>query len=423
MEDVLLCLTSSHRNASFDLLEKLSIGAPLAAGELVGRSAFVNGVVVLATCNRFEAYLDIDEPLTAAAAVAVETAVDVVSEVSGVEASDLRDSVTVLCGNEVAEHLFAVSSGLESVILGEDEISGQVRRSLEQARAAGTTSSVLERLFQKASQTSRGVKTQTAIGGVGRTLVRLALELVSSRVADWSATRVLVVGTGQYAGTTVAALRDRGVSDVTVFSPSGRAGAFALRHGVAASVSLTDALAGADVVITCTSSEIPVITPALLAVAQRRIIVDLGLPRNVDPAVADLDGIELLDLETVSLHAPLEELSAADDARTMVTAAANEFAAHAAEQQLAPAIVALRTHVFELLDAEVARSRKRGDDPRTEAALRHLAGVMLHTPSVRARELARSGHGDEFAAAVEALFGVEVAAAISDADEADDLLA
>ena len=422
MEDVLLCLTSSHRNASFDLLEKLSIGAPLAAGELVGRSDFVSGVVVLATCNRFEAYLDIDEPLTAAAAVAVETAIDVVSEMSGVRASDLRDSVTVLCGNDVAEHLFAVSSGLESVILGEDEISGQVRRSLEQARAAGTTSSVLERLFQKASTTSRGVKTQTAIGGVGRSLVRLALELVSSRVADWSQARVLVVGTGQYAGTSLAALRDRGVRDITVFSPSGRAGAFAVRHGVDSSESLANALANADVVITCTSSETPVIVPGLLTAGRRRIVVDLGLPRNVDPAVADVEGIELLDLETVSLHAPLEELNAADDARSLVSAAANEFAAHAAEQRLAPAIVALRGHVFELLEAEVERSRKRGDDPRTEAALRHLAGVLLHTPSVRARELARSGDGERFAAAVEALFGVTVTEP-EVTSEADDLLA
>jgi glutamyl-tRNA reductase len=422
MEDVLLCLTSSHRNASFDLLEKLSIGAPLAAGELVGRSDFVSGVVVLATCNRFEAYLDIDEPLTAATAVAVETAIDVVSEMSGVRASDLRDSVTVLCGNDVAEHLFAVSSGLESVILGEDEISGQVRRSLEQARAAGTTSSVLERMFQKASQTSRGVKTQTAIGGVGRSLVRLALELVSSRVADWNATRVLVVGTGQYAATSLSALRDRGVRDITVFSPSGRAGAFAVRHGVASSESLSDALANADVVITCTSSETPVIVPGLLTPGRRRIVVDLGLPRNVDPAVADIEGIELLDLETVSLHAPLEELNAADDARSLVSAAANEFAAHAAEQRLTPAIVALRGHVFELLEAEVERSRKRGDDPRTEAALRHLAGVLLHTPSVRARELARSGEGERFAAAVEALFGVTAAEPAASA-EADDLLA
>jgi glutamyl-tRNA reductase len=409
---VLLCLTSSHHNASFDLLEKLSIGAPTAAGQLVETSDFVSGVVVLATCNRFEAYLDIDEPLTAAGVVAVETAITVVSTASGVEPDEMRDSIRVLSGNAVAEHLFAVSSGLESVIVGEDEISGQVRRALEQARSAGTTSSDLERLFQQASHTSRGVKNNTAIGGAGRSLVRLSLELASSRIVDWSETRVLVVGTGQYAGTTLAALRDRGVNDVSVYSASGRGEAFALRHGVSWSPSLTDGLAAAEVVITCTASQTPVITVDSLVPGQRRILIDLGLPRNIDPAVAGLDGVELLDLETVSLHAPLEELSAADDARAMISDAANEFAASAVEQELAPAIVALRSHVFDLLETEIARARKRGDaDGKTEAALRHLTGVLLHTPSARARELARAGDGESFAAAVTALFGIDVAPA------------
>jgi glutamyl-tRNA reductase len=417
---VLLCLTASHQNASFEFLEKLSIGAPSAAPLLIERSNFVSGAVVLATCNRFEAYLEIDEPLTAAAAVALEETIGVLSETSALGSDELRETITVLCGDAAVEHLFSVSSGLESVVIGEDEISGQVRRALEQARAVGTTSSGLESLFQKASQTSRGVKTRTAIGGAGRSLVRLALDLTASRVADWSATRVLIVGTGQYAGTTLAALRDRGVEDLAVFSPSGRAQKFAMRHGIAASVSLEDALVDADVVITCTSSETPVITPSNLVAGARRIVIDLGLPRNVDPAVSSIAGIELLDLETVRLHAPLKELTAADDARELVGRAAAEFRARTAEQELTPAIVALRSHVFGLLDAEIERARSRGDeDGRTEAALRHLAGVLLHTPSVRAREFARDGRGGEFTAAIDALFDVRgLARAIADEDSA-----
>ena len=126
--------------------------------------------------------------------------------------------------------------------------------------------------------------------------------------------------------------------------------------------------------------------------------VDLGLPRNVDAAVASIPGVELLDLETISLHAPLEELSAHDDARQLVRSAARGFSA---EAEAEPAIVALRTHVFELLDAEIARN------PHSEAALRHFAGVLLHGPSVRARDLAADGRGAEFARALE-LLGVEV---------------
>ena len=412
---MLLCLTANHHNASFDLLEKLSIGAPRAAGILVDKSDFVSGAVVLATCNRFEAYLEIDEPLTAATDMAVATTVQVIGEASGVDPDDLRNSVTVLRGDPVAEHLFAVSSGLESVIIGEDEIAGQVRRALTQARAAGTTSSGLERLFQNAAKTSRGVKNQTAIGGAGRSLVRLGLELASSRIADWSRTRVLIVGTGQYAGTTVAALRDRGAEDLTVFSPSGRAAKFATRLGLTATTSLVDALETADVVITCTSTETPVITTAVLSAGRNRILIDLGLPRNVEAAVAGIDGIELLDLETISIHAPLEELNATSDARAIVSEAASEFAALTAEQALAPAVVALRSHVFGLLESEIERVRTRGDDDgRIEAALRHLTGVLLHAPSVRARELARSGEGQEFSDAVTALFGIEVPDAVRD---------
>jgi glutamyl-tRNA reductase len=412
---VLLCLTANHHNASFDLLEKLSIGAPRAAGILVDKSDFVSGAVVLATCNRFEAYLEIDEPLTGATAMAVATMVQVIGEASGIDPDDLRNSVTVLRGDPVAEHLFAVSSGLESVIIGEDEIAGQVRRALTQARAAGTTSSGLERLFQNAAKTSRGVKNQTAIGGAGRSLVRLGLELASSRIADWSRTRVLIVGTGQYAGTTVAALRDRGAEDLTVFSPSGRAAKFATRLGLTATTSLVDALETADVVITCTSTETPVITAAMLSAGRHRILIDLGLPRNVEAAVAGIDGIELLDLETISIHAPLEELNATSDARAIVGEAASEFAALTAEQALAPAVVALRSHVFGLLESEIERVRTRGDDDgRIEAALRHLTGVLLHAPSVRARELARTGEGQEFSDAVTALFGIEVPDAVRD---------
>ena len=403
---MLICLTASHRNASFDLLEKLSVGAPSAASTLVEGSDFVSGAVVLATCNRFEAYLDVDEPLTAASAVAVEATIETMSSASGVDPDALRDSVTVMTGDDVVEHLFAVSAGLESVVVGEDEISGQVRRSLERARRSGTTSSDLERLFQKASHTSRGVKNRTNVGGAGRSLVRLALELASSRVTDWAEARVLIVGTGQYAATTVAALRDRGATDLGVWSRSGRAAWFGLKHGITAHDDLAEAVAWSDVLVTCTSTVEPVVTADVLD-GSRRLVIDLGLPRNVDPLVADVDGVELLDLETISLHAPLAELTAADDARALVSSAAAEFTAVAAEQSLTPAVVALRKHVFDVLDAEIERARSKGDSSeRTEAALRHLAGVLLHTPSVRARELAREGRGEEFRDGLEALFGL-----------------
>ncbi len=297
---MLLCLTANHRNASFDLLEKLSFAAPGATSRLVDSTAAVRGAVVLATCNRFEAYLDIDDSSVTAAAGAV---VDVMSRASDVPSAELRDAITVLASDEVVTHLFAVTSGLESVVVGEDEIAGQVGRALQQAREAGTTSGGLEQLFQRATQTSRGVKTRTSVGGAGRSLVRLALELASSRIPDWSITRVLVVGTGQYAATTVAALRDRGATMLSVYSPSGRSDAFGAKYGLAVQRDLSGAMLDADVIITCTSATV-IGTSAIIG-TERRLVIDLGMPRNVDPAIVSLEGIKLLDRETISLHAPL----------------------------------------------------------------------------------------------------------------------
>nr|WP_246298344.1 glutamyl-tRNA reductase [Leifsonia soli] len=413
-----MCFSSSHRTADFDLLERLERHAPAITAALSEHSDIVSGSVVLATCNRFEAYLDIDEPLPAARAVSTEAVLDAVSTAAGIDPDLLRGASAVYSDHAVAEHLFAVTSGLESVVVGEGEIAGQVRRALDAARRDGSVTSELERLFQVASRTSRGVKNRTGIMTAGRSLVRLALDLAESRVTDWAMTRVLLVGTGKYAGASLAALRDRGVTDVRVYSPSGRAAKFALSHDIAPveADGLLDALAESDLVVTCSAVTDYVLTRPLLAEAvarpdatERRLVVDLGLPRNVDPAVGELAGVELLDLETISIHAPLTELQAADDARTIVDAAAAEYRARTAEQEVTPALVALRTHVFDILDAEIERARRRGDgSEQTEAALRHLAGVLLHTPSVRARELAREGDAESFIAGAAAVFGIDV---------------
>ena len=428
---MLLCVSGSHKTASFDLLERLSVPTTPVAPLIAAHHECVQGAVVVATCNRFEAYVDMDEPVTAAVAVGVEATLSAIEAATGVPASELAGSYTVLGGGDVAEHLFSVASGLESVVVGEGEIAGQVRRALTESRTLGTTSGELERLFQRASEAQRGVKNSTAIGRAGRSLVRLGLELADSRIADWSTQRVLLVGTGAYAAATVAALRDQGAEDISVHSPSGRAAKFAAKHGLRAVSAETfpAAVAHADLVITCTTSEHHVVSAATFAAGRtaaeaaapasvgcpvdhsgRRLVVDLGLPRNVDPDVATVPGVDLLDLETIRLHAPLEELQATDAARDLVRDAARRFASVGERKNITPAVVALRAHVFGVLDAEVERVRARGDeDGQTEQALRHLVGVLLHTPTTRAHELAESGRGDEYVSALSALFGIEVA--------------
>jgi glutamyl-tRNA reductase len=292
------------------------------------------------------------------------------------------------------------------MVLGEDEISGQVRRALTSARADGTVSGELDAVFQRATRTSRSVRSAVDLGGAGRSVARLALDLASSRVADWSKAAVLVVGTGQYAATTIAGLRARGGVASRVCAAPGRAAGFALRFGARAEHDLREAIADADLVITCTArytvvpEHVPTEAPGP---GRQRLIIDLGLPRNVDPAVGAVPGIELLDLEILALHAPLPELGG--DAHRMVGAAVAEFAA---ERAAAPGIVAFRSHVLGILEGELARAEARGADEATLSAMRHLAGVLVHGPSVRARALAGEGRATEFELGLEAIFGIQV---------------
>lgn len=407
---MLLCITANHRNSSFEVLEKLAACEPGAISTRMTESSEVSGAVVVSTCNRFEAYLEVDAD--AGAGAAAEALLEILSDSSGVERGELESTVRILRDDEVVPHLFAVSAGLKSVVVGEDEIAGQVRRSLERARSNGTTTASLERLFQNASRTSKSVKSRTAVGRADRSLVRLALELAASRIADWSTTSVLLIGTGRYAATTVAALRDRGARDITVYSPSGRAAAFALKRELQVASELAVAISDADIVIGCTSREAPVVTPTVVSAGRRRLVIDLGLPRNVSPDVAGIPGIELLDLETIRLHAPLEELQATRAAHDVVDSAVSRFSDEEAERRAADSVIALRRHVLELLDRELERSKRRGTwTPEGEAELRHFAGVLLHTPTLRARELERSGDGSHFAAGLSAVFGIEAGSA------------
>jgi glutamyl-tRNA reductase len=439
---VLICFSASHKNAGFDMLERLSANANQAAPRILEGHDAVKGAVVVATCNRFEAYLDLDAPDGTSPVEVVHEAVRAVGAVADLDAAELRQTFGFVHGNAVAGHLFSVASGLESVVVGEGEIAGQVRRSLERARTEGTTTPELERLFQRASQTSRRVKNETELGGEGRSLVRLALDLAESRVTEWAQVRVLLVGTGRFAGASLAALRDRGVTDVVVHSPSGRAAKFAVGHGIEAVASgdYARVAASVDIIVTCTTADGHVVDRDLLltgratlaaasalpsigsaaessrtvepAPAERRqLVIDLGLPRNVAPDVVEAPGVELLDLETIKIHAPLEEFAATDAARAIVLRDTRAFGESREEQRLAPAVVALRKHVFDILDAEIERATARGDDDgRTEAALRHMAGVLLHTPMVRSRELARSGDQQSWIDGLEAVFGIAPAA-------------
>uniref|UniRef100_UPI0030FA7E7C glutamyl-tRNA reductase n=1 Tax=Cellulosimicrobium funkei TaxID=264251 RepID=UPI0030FA7E7C len=318
----LLSLTASHHELDLDALERLSTGAHSIGGSAVAACDVITGAVVLATCNRFELYLDVDAPLDGTGVQhATEHVARMVADASGVEVAEALASFRTRAGTEVAEHLFAVASGLDSMVVGEREIAGQVKRALETAHADGVTSSTLELLFQTASRTSKKVSTQTTLGGAGRSVVALGLDLAAAELPPWPQVRAVLIGTGSYAGASLAALRALGCDDVRVYSQSGRAEEFAAARGVEAVTDLVAALEDADLVVSCSGArgralaadaarpgserreqaiehgldaaavvrarERAAVRAGDEPVARPTVVLDLALHRDVDPRVAD----------------------------------------------------------------------------------------------------------------------------------------
>lgn len=411
---VLISLTASHRELDLDALERLSTGSASVGRTVVGACGPVQGSVVISTCNRFELYLDVDAPLDgdgvrhATAHVAA-----LVAGSSGVSTETAAASFTVRTGPEVTEHLFAVAAGLDSMVVGEREIAGQVKRSLAEAREDGTTSKTLELLFQTASRTSKQVGTRTALGAAGRSVVALGLDLAERELAApagpagpagpaWRDARVVLIGTGSYAGASVAALRARGCADVRVYSQSGRAESFAASHGVVAVAdgpgALMAALADADVVVSCSgargraatdpagaagaspdaagrapeaSLEYVLDAAAVVRARERAaaaagdepeprplVVLDLALHRDVDPSVADVEGVLLYDLGTLKAHAPAA-VAGVDEARGIVAEAVAAFEETRLGRAADAAVVALLDEAEVRVRAEVEEARAR----------------------------------------------------------------
>ncbi|WP_285248760.1 glutamyl-tRNA reductase [Pseudarthrobacter sp. efr-133-R2A-89] len=415
---VLFSLVATHADIDLETVAQLSNGSSGIAASTLIESPAVAGAVVLATCNRFEIYGE--APNAADVEAARAALVARISEASGLAEPLVSRSFNTRTGPEVTQHLFAVSAGLDSAVVGEREIAGQVRRALITAQHDGTASAGLVRLFQAASKTAKDVGAQTALGSRGLSIVSVALDLATdlSESPDWSAKKVVLFGTGAYAGATMALLRERGCTDISVYSSSGRAEGFvATRGGTALDVeSLRPAVAAADVMIGCSGSDTRVEADELAQVradsAQPLIAIDLALTHDFDPAVGELDGVELLTLESVRLAAPQEQAESLTQASGIVNGAAKAFEQEREARSVDSAIVALRRHTMNVLDAEMEKVRARhgctAAAEEVEFALRRMVKQLLHVPTVRARELAANGQQDDYVAALEALYGITV---------------
>jgi glutamyl-tRNA reductase len=399
----------SHLDVGLPELEHASVNALDLSSELLMQHD-AHGAVLLSTCNRVELYLDAEDP---------ERAVVRAGELLGttmVTVPDLSSRLRRRTGDDVARHLFSVASGLESMVVGEAEIAGQVRAAIADARREGTVTAPLDRLFGTASRVSRQVATTTGLGAAGRSVVSVALDLVEREHGPIAGRTVCLIGTGSFARISHAALRARGASELLLYSLSGRAARFAETHEgtVVAQTALTDALIDADLVVSCSGAPHPIIDRAALEqVAARRgrmlTIVDLALTRDVEPAVRGLPGVRVFDLADVAAHAPPAHGEAVQHARSVVDAAVDGFRRVEAGRLADPAIVALRERIAATMAGELERAERRHASQTLVAvtgALDRFANELLHVPSVRIRELVAQGRGAEAMAALELLFGV-----------------
>ena len=358
-------------------------------------TAGVEGLVTLATCNRLE--FIIDSPKVPEAHLRLRLAREL----------DAQPEWAVYEGEEALTHLFRVASGLESMVVGEREITGQLRRALKAAQKTDDASGILTSVINAALHTSRRVSAETRLQKSGRSVVSVGLDMTG--ITDWEEQRVLLVGTGSYAGAVVSALRQRGAGAILVHSTSGRAAGFAARHSIAPATDLNSALEKATLVLTCRGSATPVVTTAHLRDTAPTVLLDLSLQPDVDPAVAALPGITLLDL--AAIQAAISPTWAADSAHAerIVAEGVSDISGRLASRAADPAVASLRATMLRIVDEEVARL-PQGRALTVEdcaLALRRLTTKLLHTPSTRARDAAAEGRIADYLAAMEELYGIE----------------
>lgn len=389
-----------HAEHGLGAVESATEAVPGLGQRVVAASDAVRGAVVLATCNRVEVYVDAD--------ASTRHVAEVIRGELGATPMTIREN------GEALQHLFDVGAGLDSMVVGEREIAGQLRRALRHAREEGLATGLLTETIEQALRTSRKVSHLTRLAATGRSVVSVGLDLLRR---DWSRTRVLLVGTGAYAGAVVADLGRRGATDVAVWSASGRAGAFVETHPgtVEAGPDLLDAVADADVVVTCRGLGAPILSRDDVAAVQARraggelALVDLAIARDIDPAVAGLPGVVLLDLPTIQRHVPDASHRELGHARSLVDAGVRDLLGRLKGREMDPVVVALRDTVNEMVADEVARLPQGRPITGEEAAhaLRRLAARLVHVPSVRARKAANEGRVDAYLTALSELWGIE----------------
>ena len=419
----------SHRSAPVSVLEQLATDEPdqLKLVQQLLESPLVTEVMMLSTCNRVEVYAVVDAFHGGLSAIG-----GVLAEHSGLTMGELTKHAYVRYSEAAVEHLFAVASGLDSAVVGEQQVLGQVRRAYAAAESQQTVGRVLHDLAQRALAVGKRVHTETSIDAAGASVVSVALDIAASRLGGMRGRTAVVIGAGSMGALSAAHLVRAGVRQIHVVNRSlpraQRLAKSIAEQGISAQASTLDdlpaALAGADLVISCTGAVRPVVSLAdvhhALAAAARDeladplVLCDLGMPRDIDPAVAGLPGVAVVDMDRVQREPSAR--AAAADAEAARLIVADEVAAYLAgprRAEVTPTVTALRQRAADVVEAELLRLENRlpglGADQRDEVArtVRRVVDKLLHAPTVRVKQLAGGPGGDAYAEALRELFELD----------------
>jgi glutamyl-tRNA reductase len=410
----------SYRSAPVSVLERLSIPSgdvPKLLDELLTSDA-ISEAIIVSTCNRVELYADVSRFHPALADVSA-----LLARVSGIDVGELAEHLYVHFAEAAVEHLFSVAAGLDSMVVGESQILGQLRAAYAVGTETGSVGRVLHELVQSALRTGKTVHTDTGIDRAGASIVSVALDRAEAVLGGLTGRRVLIVGAGSMGALAAATARRRGVGEIVVTS---RTGAHAERTAASVdgrAVPMDDAgvlraeVDAADVVISCTGATGLVLDAADFRPRSERdlVVLDLALPRDVNPAVSGLPGVRYVDLDVLRDAGAMVSDSDVAAATEIVT---DRLARYLDEQQqlaVAPTVTALRARASAVIESELRRLDGRLPDLDTGAraevatAVRRAVEKVLHAPTVRVKELAATPDGGRYAAALRALFDLDPA--------------
>jgi glutamyl-tRNA reductase len=413
---------ANFRSAPLELLERLAIDAerrPKVLAALLDLE-HVHEAVVVSTCNRVEVYTAISRFHGAAGDVR-----RFLADLHGLALEEFAPHLYDYYEERAVRHLFSVAAGVDSMVVGEAQILGQVREAFAAAQAERTVGPVLSALFGRAGKVGRRARSQTGIGAGQRSTVSVGLRVAAGQLDDLAGRRVLLVGAGGLARLAGRAVREAGAGELVVANRTPATGAALARELGGRAVPLeqvADELAAADLVIAATAGTTPTVTAAAVAAALDRrersgplVVLDLGVPRDVEPEARGLPGVVLADLD--ALRAVLETDEGprreVERVRALIAQETTAYLSGQREARLVPTIRALRARAEQVRQQELAKASTRlaGLDERQRAAVeavtRGLVNKLLHDPMVRGKTLAARADGDLYVAALRQLYGLD----------------